>query len=58
MRYLGDIEAKLTAECAVNLTDAEIERVFKDCVCQELMISLAKKYRDGNMLRSRQQYNT
>ena len=50
MQYLTDIKAKLSAENADSLTDKEIERVFKGCVCEHWLIPLTKKYRDNGIL--------
>lgn len=50
MEYLRDIKAKLSAEYADSLSDKEIERVFKDCVCEHWLVPLTKKYRDSGVL--------
>ena len=50
MEYLRDIKAKLSAENADSLSNKEIERVFKGCVCEHWLIPLAKKYRDNGEL--------
>jgi hypothetical protein len=50
MKYLSDIKAKLSAEEADSLSDKEIERVFKDCVCGHWLVPLTKKYRDNGVL--------
>lgn len=51
MRYLEEINIKLTVEDAVNFSDKEIERCFINCVCGHLLIPLAKKYRSQKLLK-------
>ena len=51
-KTINQIRAKLSAENARDLSDAEIERVFKNCVRPELMIKIAKELRDKGILQS------
>tara|TARA_R110000823_G_C15540813_1_gene458100 strand:+ start:51 stop:506 length:456 start_codon:yes stop_codon:yes gene_type:complete len=48
--YISDIKGKLVVELAENLSDTEIERVFKNCVCDTLMINFCKNYRDRGLI--------
>ena len=48
--YISDIKGKLVVEEAENLSDTEIERVFKNCVCDTLMINFCKNYRDRGLI--------
>lgn len=51
MRYLKNIIGKLNNELAADLSNIEIERCFKYCISEELLIKLAKTYRDFNILK-------
>ena len=51
-QYRSKILAKLVAEQAVNLSDSEIERVFRPVVAPHFCIFVAKTLRDAGLLKT------
>lgn len=48
--YAAAISARMIAEHAADLSDAEIERTLRDCVMPTRLIALAKELRDAGLL--------